>query len=121
MICSRGCPHADDREPVPDITEPEAPVTGVVSATKNAAEILERSFSPSPKASPAEQAERTLRRPRQLVYVAMSNRNFFWRQHITKFVLDEGFVPLTPFMLFDYYLLHTVPKETIREAFNNLI
>ena len=24
-------------------------------------------------------------------------------------------------MLFDYYLLHTVPEETVREAFNNLI
>jgi hypothetical protein len=24
-------------------------------------------------------------------------------------------------MLLDYYLLHTVPKETVREAFNNLI
>jgi hypothetical protein len=51
----------------------------------------------------------------------MSNRNFYWRAHITKFVLDEGFVPLTPFMLFDYYLLHTVPKDVVREALNNLI
>ena len=51
----------------------------------------------------------------------MSNRNFYWRQHVTKFVLDEGFVPICPFMLFDYYLLHTVPKDTVREAFNNLI
>jgi hypothetical protein len=106
---------------VPDFTEPEPPVTGMVSATKNAEEILERIFAPTPKASPAEQAERTLRRPRQLVYVGMSNRNFFWRAHITKFVLDEGFVPLTPFMLFDYYLLHTVPKDVVREALNNLI
>ena len=46
---------------MPDITEPEPPVTGMVSATKNAEEILERIFSPTPKASPAEQAERTLR------------------------------------------------------------
>jgi hypothetical protein len=106
---------------VPDITEPEPPVTGVVSSTKNAEEILERIFAPTPKASPAEQAERTLRRPRQLVYVGMSNRNFFWRAHITKFVLDEGRVPITPQMLFDYYLLHTVPKEVVREALNNLI
>ena len=30
-------------------------------------------------------------------------------------------MPIVPFMLFDYYLLHTVPKETVREAFNNLI
>ncbi len=51
----------------------------------------------------------------------MSNRNFFWRQHVTKFVLDSGAVPVNPFMLFDYYLLHTVTKELVREAMNNLI
>jgi hypothetical protein len=103
-----------------DVTEPQAEGE-VALKMKNAEEILERIFTLTPKASPAEQAERALRRPRQLVYVGMSNRNFYWRAHITKFVLDEGHVPITPFMLFDYYLLHTVPKETVREAFNNLI
>ena len=88
---------------------------------KSADEILERIFTITPKASPAEQAERALRRPKQLIYGAFSNRNFFWRQHITKFILDEGHVPIVPFMLFDYYMLHTVPKETVREACNNLI
>ena len=97
------------------------PTPTVGEVVKNAEEILERIFTPRPKASPAEQAERVLRRPKRVVYCAISNRNFFWRQHITKFVLDEGAVPLVPFMLFDYYLLHTVPKETVREAFNNLI
>lgn len=96
----------------------EIPVTGVA---KTADDILERIFTPTPKASPAEQAELTLRRPKQLIYCALSNRYFFWRQHITKFVLDEGHVPVVPFMLFDYYLLHTVPKETVRVACNNLI
>ena len=90
-------------------------------AVKNAEDILERIFAPTPKASPAEQAERALRRPKQLIYCALSNRNFYWRQHITKFVLDEGQVPIVPFMLFDYYLVHTVPKDVVREAFNNLI
>ena len=99
----------------------EEPVNPPVAVVKNAEEILERIFAPTPKASPIEQAERVLRRPRQVVYVALSNRNFYWRGHITKFVLDEGRVPITPAMLFDYYLLHTVPKETVREAFNNLI
>jgi hypothetical protein len=96
-----------------------APAVGV--GAKNADDILERIFTPRPKASPAEQAERVLRRPKRVVYCAINNRNFYWRQHVTKFVLDEGAVPIVPFMLFDYYLLHTVPKETVREAFNNLI
>lgn len=95
-----------------------APPTPTV---KSAEDILERIFAPTPKASPAEQAELALRRPKQLIYCALSNRYFFWRQHITKFVLDEGHVPIVPFMLFDYYLLHTVPKETVRVACNNLI
>jgi hypothetical protein len=72
-------------------------------------------------ATPMEQAEQALRHPKRLVYVAMSNRNFHWRMHITKFVLDENAVPVNPFMLFDYYLLHTVKKETVREAMNNLL
>ena len=83
-------------------------------AVKNAEDILERIFAPTVKASPAEQAERALRRPKQLIYCALSNRNFYWRQHITKFVLDEGSVPIVPFMLFDYYLVHTVPKDVVR-------
>lgn len=104
---------------VPDISS--APLSTPSPAVKDAEDILERIFTPRPKASAAEQAERALRRPKQLIYCAISNRNFYWRQHITKFVLDEGGVPISPFMLFDYYLLHTVPKETVREAFNNLI
>jgi len=88
---------------------------------KNAEEILERIFTPDTKATPVEQAERTLRRPQQMIYCAISNRNFFWRQHITKFVLDEGSVPICPFMMFDYYMLHTISKETVRDAINNLI
>jgi hypothetical protein len=106
---------------VPETEEPTVTQPQTTGAVKSAEDILERIFTPRPKASPAEQAERALRRPKHLVYVAMANRNFFWRAHITKFVLDEGHVPITPFMLFDYYLLHTVPKETVREAFNNLI
>jgi hypothetical protein len=84
-------------------------------------EILERIFQPTPKPSALDQAEETLRHPKRLVYATMSNRNFYWRHHIQKFVLDSGMVPITPFMLFDYYLLHTVPKQVVREAMNNLL
>lgn len=84
-------------------------------------DILERIFQPTTKPSALDQAEQTLRHPKRLVYVAMSNRNFYWRNHIQKFVLDSGMVPVSPFMLFDYYLLHTVPKTVVREAMNNLL
>jgi hypothetical protein len=84
-------------------------------------DILERIFQPTTKPSALDQAEETLRHPKRLVYVAMSNRNFYWRNHLQKFVLDSGMVPVSPFMLFDYYLLHTVPKTVVREAMNNLL
>jgi hypothetical protein len=110
----RGQPRRESTPAIRDETEsPARP------GVKNAEDILERIFAPTPKASAAEQAERALRRPKQLIYCALSNRNFYWRQHITKFV--EGQVPIVPFMLFDYYLVHTVPKDVVREAFNNLI
>ena len=95
-------------------------MTELVSGTA-AEEILERIFQPTAKPSALDQAEETLRHPKKLVYAAMSNRNFYWRAHIQKFILDSGMVPVSPFMMFDYYLLHTVPKNTVREAMNNLL
>ena len=88
---------------------------------KTADDILERIFQPATKPSALDQAEETLRHPKKLVYVAMSNKSFYWRAHIQKFVLDSGMVPVSPFMLFDYYLMHTVPKTAVREAMNNLL
>src|SRR5713101_4596488 len=84
-------------------------------------DILERIFRSSTEPSALDQAEQTLRHPKRLVYVAMSNRNFYWRNHIQKFVLDSGMVPVSSFMLFDYYLLHTVPKTVVREAVDNRV
>src|SRR5437667_12874589 len=77
-----------------------------VEVSKSADDILASIFAPVAEATPLEQLEETLRRPKRLVYIAISNRNFYWRMHITKFVLDEGFVPINPFMPCDYYLLH---------------
>jgi hypothetical protein len=88
---------------------------------KAAEDILERIFQPTTKPSARDQAEETLRHPKRIVYVAMSNKSFYWRAHIQKFVLDSGMVPISPFMLFDYYLMHTVSKEVVREAMNNLL
>jgi hypothetical protein len=111
-----------------DAVEPEkappAPLAApedLPAGGKSAEDILASIFSPVPEASPLEQLEQTLRHPKKLIYIAMSNRNFYWRMHVSKVVLDEGYVPINPFMLFDYYLLHTVPKQLVREAINNLL
>ncbi len=86
-----------------------------------AEDILDRIFRRVEKPSPQAQAEEAINHPKSLVYVAMSNRSFYWRAHIQQYVLDQGSVPISPFMLFDYYLLHTVSKQVVREAMNNLI
>jgi len=43
------------------------------------------------------------------------------RMFIVKFVLEQGKVPLNPFMSFDYFLLDTVDRDIIRNANNNLV
>src|SRR5260370_905580 len=102
--------------PLPRTAPDEHPAVG-----KSAEAILASIFAPVAEASPLEQLEQTIRHPKKLIYIAMSNRNFYWRMHVSKLVLDEGYVPINPFMLFDYYLLHTVPKQLVREAINNLL
>lgn len=55
-----------------------------------------------------------------LVYTAMSKYLFYFREHISKFVLEQGGVPLNPFMLSNYFLLDTVDRDVVRQA-NNVV
>tara|TARA_Y100000034_G_C6815299_1_gene366745 strand:- start:188 stop:565 length:378 start_codon:yes stop_codon:yes gene_type:complete len=57
----------------------------------------------------------------RLVYPAHSKHYFFFRQHISKFVLERGCVPLNPFMIFEYFMLDTVDRNVVRNANNNLV
>lgn len=57
----------------------------------------------------------------KLIYPAHSKHNFYFRMHISKFVLDNGYVPLNPFMIFQYFMLDTVDRDLIRNANNNLV
>lgn len=56
-----------------------------------------------------------------LVYTAISKHYFYFRTHISRYVLKNDKVPLNPFMLFDYYLLDTVDRDLIRNANNSLV
>lgn len=56
-----------------------------------------------------------------LVYTAMSKHLFYYRMHISKFVLKQGKVPLNPFMVFDYFLLDTIERDAVRKANNSLV
>jgi len=56
-----------------------------------------------------------------LIYTAVSKRNFFQRDMISKFVLERGGVPLNPFKNWDYFLADTVDRELVICANNNLV
>ena len=56
-----------------------------------------------------------------LVYTAMSKHFFYYRMFISKYVLEQGAVPLNPFMIFDYFLLDAVDRDLVRQGNNNLV
>jgi len=57
----------------------------------------------------------------KLIYTAFSKRLFYFRMHITKYVLEDGCVPLNPFMIHEYFLLDTVSRDTVRASNNELV
>ncbi|MHA1540932.1 MAG: DUF7768 domain-containing protein [Alphaproteobacteria bacterium] len=56
-----------------------------------------------------------------VVYTAHSKDTFFMRQFICKFVLLEKYVPINPFMSFEYFLLDSVDRDTIRQGNNSYV
>lgn len=62
-----------------------------------------------------------VQKDKPLVYTAMSKHLFYFRMFISVFVLNEGGVPLNPFMVFDYFLLDVVDRDLVREGNNNLV
>lgn len=62
-----------------------------------------------------------LKENKNLVYTAMSKHLFYFRMFISKFVLEQGKVPLNPFMIFDYFLLDSVHRDFVVEGNNNLV
>jgi hypothetical protein len=62
-----------------------------------------------------------VQKDKPLVYTAMSKHLFYYRMFISVFVLENGGVPLNPFMIFDYFLLDAVDRDLVREGNNNLV
>ena len=58
---------------------------------------------------------------KKVVFTALSKKLFYFRMQIQKFVLEQGSVPINPFMSFEYFLVDSVPRDLIRAANNNLI
>jgi len=63
----------------------------------------------------------SLQADKNLIYTAFSKHLFYYRWHISKYVIEQRGVPLNPFMIFDYFLLDTVDRNLIREGNNNLV
>ncbi len=56
-----------------------------------------------------------------IIYTATSWKYFAYRMFISKYVLEQGGVPLNPFLIFDYFMLDTIDRNMVREANNNLV
>lgn len=64
---------------------------------------------------------RGLTEEKPLIYTAFSKHFFYYRMHISKYVIEKGAVPLNPFMLFDYFLLDTTDRDDVRAANNAIV
>ena len=62
-----------------------------------------------------------LNRKKKIIFIAMSKHMFFFRRHAVKYVLERGFVPISQFGIFDYFLVDSIDRDLIRNANNNLI
>lgn len=58
---------------------------------------------------------------KKLIYTAFSKHLFYYRMFISKYVSEQGAVPLNPFMIFDYFLLDTVDRGTVRDGNNTIV
>ena len=56
-----------------------------------------------------------------VVFTAQSKQHFYCRDAICAYALREGYVPLNPFRLFDYFLNDRVDRNLIRRANFNLV
>ena len=57
----------------------------------------------------------------KLIYPAFSKHLFYFRMHISKYVLEHNGVPLNPFMMHEYFMLDTVDRDLIRASNNAVI
>ncbi len=54
-------------------------------------------------------------------FAAMSKKNFYLREYMIKFILEQGYTPTCAFMMYSYFLLGTVDRQRLLDANNELI
>ena len=62
-----------------------------------------------------------LRDDKKVVFTAMSKKLFYMRFLISKFVIEQGAVPINPFTSFDYFMIDSIERDEIRSANNVLV
>ncbi len=56
-----------------------------------------------------------------VVFIAMNSKYFRFREWITKFVFDQGAIPINCLMIYGYYLYDMVPRVNIIEAYKTIV
>ena len=62
-----------------------------------------------------------LTKENKIAFIAMSKKESYFKRHAVKFVLEQGYTPISQFGIFDYFLTDTIDRNKVREANNNLI
>ncbi len=57
----------------------------------------------------------------KLVYTAFSKHNFYQRDIISQFCLEQQIVPLNPFKNWDYFMGDNIARDLVRNANNTLV
>lgn len=57
----------------------------------------------------------------KLIYTAFAKEDMWRRARISKYVLEQGHIPINPFMLMDYNLMDSITAEQMREMNNDLV
>lgn len=63
----------------------------------------------------------SLNRKTKVIFIAMSKHLFFFRRHAVKFVLEQGYAPISQYGIFDYFVTDTIDRDLVRRANNNLM
>jgi hypothetical protein len=67
-----------------------------------------------------EHSARKLENKRRLVYTAVTKHFSYFKDHINKFVIEEGYAPISPWGV-PYFLLDTVERDALRETNNTYV
>ncbi len=58
---------------------------------------------------------------KKIVFTAQSCKNFHQRMLISRYVFEQGAIPINPFNLFGYFLYEMVERDMVRNANNNIL